>query len=49
MGYQGHKGDTNQKDIKRGTVFILENVHNLTFIIKDDTIRQKKTDSAYSW
>lgn len=49
MGYQGHKADHHKKDITKGTVFMIENVHIPTFIVKDDITRTKKTDGSFSW
>ena len=49
MGFQGHKSEENKKEITKGTIFMIENVHIPTFIIKDKSPRISKSSGGYNW
>lgn len=49
LGFQGYKADKIKKEITKGTIFMIENVHIPTFILKDYTPRSEKPTEGYRW
>jgi hypothetical protein len=49
IGTQGHKGVKSKKEVSKGIMYIVKNIHIPSLVIKENSQREKKENKAFTW